>query len=529
MILASLRVDRAAGVSIRRCNADHTIPIDEYTNDFVFSAEFNIQQAPLVIWHYTDDNGTRTTIAQCYLGNSTCVSEQSYSPILAVLNAHTGRSQIVIPDVVRGRFPDGVWTFQAGSAEANCTTDVIYPVKNADCEVTINLNMKEVGGMCNVSRLYSSRGKYACTWMEQIDAKSEALIPASQTTFSRQNLSASEVTDYSAVCSFNKSLPLASTFRYRAVISPGNASPPIAYRYVGTAGPQSEAISVTPTTAINLASTLSAINLTSTLSDLRSTPSDEGTTKETPKGVDESTARLEGIGIGVAIALAFVTFVIIIVVILWRCRGRKPHHEETERVDDGFNGPYVMNSQISEEALWPEPGTFSRRSQDSDYSSIADTEAAVSTITKSSGSTTCRKVPYSAGGFSQGQQGQGQQGTDTTPAQRNTGINLKPIFSPLNTGKTDAPEENPYKARISMDDPNPYPSNFHFSHDLFRGNKSTPSDCEYIGMTRQNQENEQTDIARWEEGGGLSKTEEHQENKGAEYMDMDHSQRIFMR
>ncbi|KAK7468021.1 hypothetical protein BaRGS_00036725, partial [Batillaria attramentaria] len=110
-------------VTIFPCGSDGIIAVEENSKDFVFSAQTSNHMDHSFSWYHTDLRFNVTELlAVCTRG----ACNATFNPaILAVHNENTKRSQIVAPDVLRFRFPDGLWTTRTASSAANCTMEVI--------------------------------------------------------------------------------------------------------------------------------------------------------------------------------------------------------------------------------------------------------------------------------------------------------------------------------------------------------------------------------------------------------------------
>ncbi|KAK7453595.1 hypothetical protein BaRGS_00039634 [Batillaria attramentaria] len=395
-------------------------------------------------WYHTDLRFNVTELlAVCTRG----ACNATFNPaILAVHNENTKRSQIVAPDVLRFRFPDGLWTTRTASSAANCTMEVIcewvsvrvnargsHSAKDADCEVVINERTGIVSGDCHIPRMFSSRDRYSCTWMEQTDSESESAIPESVTNFEKDNFTITDpnknvLTYYNATCSFNKSLPTGSQiYRYRVVISPGNVSPPIGYRYVSS----SNQVSPSPLTSPHQSS-----------SSGTETPLTSGAASD---GATAVTSELPG-----------------------RARSEKKNRELL--TFNGFIGPYDTTCSFKvEDTDGGSGGVNQTEPQESEYSSIDTDVDLVKQLPGNYDPNLSRKQAVHSGSVSFGNQHVGHRQRDALPAppdyhegKRSTGGYEVPTTSPRNIFETDpkGPEKEIYNARISRDVP--APASFHF-------------------------------------------------------------------
>ena len=119
------------GLEIRPCADNGTSAVEEGSKDFILACA-GLNAAQPTVWKYRDRYPLGTQIiANC--SKTTC--SLPYSPlILSIINEHTQRSHMIIPDVLRGRFPDGTWTCENDGQTAQCALDVI-------CEYTLLLSL----------------------------------------------------------------------------------------------------------------------------------------------------------------------------------------------------------------------------------------------------------------------------------------------------------------------------------------------------------------------------------------------------
>ncbi|KAK7106101.1 uncharacterized protein [Littorina saxatilis] len=328
------------GLSVSPCSSNGTIAVEENSKDFVFTCGSDLDMQHPTTWTFQDrPPDPQQVISVCSRSPSSssypwsCASNYSVM-IIGSINEHTRRSHVILPDVIRGRFPDGTWRCKNGGSFAECSIDVVHTPSDVQCQVTVDEAQGMVHGTCQTSQMFSSHGNYFCQWFENNGNKAETEIPQTDTEFNLTDCTEGETMEYfCGNCSFNKLLPFVSeSYGYRVVISPGSISPSIGYSIVkAKANSLSSTQEGLPVSVPRMTSTQSATS-SRTMTSLRpgltlKQSSPNPPTVEVNEEVVNS-ARYEGIGIGVAACIALLILVALLVCVALKCRRKSRKESE---------------------------------------------------------------------------------------------------------------------------------------------------------------------------------------------------------
>ncbi|KAK7485507.1 hypothetical protein BaRGS_00023195, partial [Batillaria attramentaria] len=217
-ISGSVEKSGYVGLRLTPCQSG-VVEVLENSDNFSFTCD---QYSGTVTWYYKTRSAPEQKIGPC--SASSCQPNAGLPQglfNLTFVSASSSRVSLTKQVTVR-RY--GI-TYRCADSQANpqCQVDVVSHAVVPPSGLTITTTRWNLQGSSNVTSVYSSLGRYSCSWTERSQSGQVTAIPGETLTLTPDISDTSNTQNRTGTCTFSKRLPTDDgNYTYTVEISPGN-------------------------------------------------------------------------------------------------------------------------------------------------------------------------------------------------------------------------------------------------------------------------------------------------------------------